>query len=199
MSVHRGARVGQGVVLATSLAAALAGCGATAIPSASDDTAWWKASASVETVTAAPDAGGVLSYRNCPTLDEARAALPAIVDGPDANGVPFKSMVLQCSYRLPGSDISGRPAGVGLLVFDAVAEGRTAWDWTLDGDSGTPTAIPALGDRGFATHAIDRWDVWVSASRFGIHLSHTSRDDLALDPLAGLARAAVVGLDRPPR
>jgi hypothetical protein len=141
----------------------------------------------------------VLSFRNCPTLAEAQTALPSIVEGPEANGVPYKSMVLQCGYRLPGSDASGRPAGVGILVFDAVAEGRSMWTWTLEGDWGPPTVVPGLGDEAFATHGEDRWDVWVGVGRFGIHASHTSRDDLALESLAALARTAVVALARPPR
>lgn len=197
--VHRG-RGPRRRILATVLVLIAAGCATRPAPGAGDpDIPPWKASASVVVMTAAPDAGGVLSFRNCPTLAEARAAMPSIIDGPDANAVPFKTMVLQCGYGLPGFDVSGRPAGVGVLVFDAMTEGRTAWTWTLQDDWGPTTAIPNLGDRAFATHSKPGWDVWVEAGRFGLHLSHTTRVEIALEPLVALARATVVGLDRPPR
>jgi hypothetical protein len=187
-------------IFAIVLAAIAGGCGSAPVAAPGDsDIPPWKASASTIAVTAAPDAGGVLSFRNCPTLAEAQAALPSILEGPEANGVPYKSMVLQCSYRLPGFDATGRPAGVGMLVFDAMAEGRATWSWTLEDDWGQPTSVTGVGDEAFATRGTDRWDLWVGVGRFGIHVSHTSRDDLALESLAALARTAVVALARPPR
>ena len=78
------------------IAGLLAGC-STSGPGA--DTPSRKVGASVEVITAAPDAGGPLSYRNCPTLAEAKAAVPGLTSGPDANGVPFKNMILQCGLR----------------------------------------------------------------------------------------------------
>ena len=129
----------------------------------------------------------------------ARAAVPAITDGPNANAVPFKTMVLQCRYGLPDPDVHRGSAVIDVLVFDSVEDGRTTWKWELESDWGSPTVLPDLGDEAFATHGSGQWDVWVAHGRFGLHLLHTSHHDLALDPLAALARAAVVGLSRPPR
>lgn len=180
------------------VAVALVGCGAAVNPRPSDD-APWKGSASAVTVTPAPDAGGVLSFRNCPTLGEARAAMPAITDGPNANAVPFKTMVLQCRYGLPDRDAQGRPAEIDVLVFDSIEDGRATWRWELERDWGSPTVLPDLGEEAFATHGSGQWDVWVSDGRFGLHLLHTSRHDLGLDQMRALAAATLVGLDRPAR
>ena len=174
-----------------------AGC-VVSSPGQSVDEAPWK-QMDGEAITGAPDAGGELSFRNCPTLAEAQDAIPAITGGPDANAVPFKSMVLQCSYALPGRDLEGHVAGISVLVFDARADGADAWAWELDADMGSQTAIPELGDVAVATSRAGRWDVWVSADRFGIHILHTSPADLALGDLTELARRALDALERPAR
>jgi hypothetical protein len=189
-------RVLAGLVLAATCAQ-LAAC-TVAAPGPVDD-APWKGSGDVEVITAAPDAGGVLSFRNCPTLAEARGAMPAITAGPEANAVPFKTMVLQCSYTLPGRDVQGSASGISILVFDAEADGRTAWVWDPDADAGSRTAIPDLGDRAFATAGRGRLELWVDAGRFGLHLLHTSQDELPLEEMNALARAALTGSERPAR
>ena len=184
-----------GVVLTAG--ALLAGC-AGLVPTPPDE-APWKGSDGGVVVTAAPDAGGVLSFRNCPTLEEARAAIPAISAGPDANAVPFKSMILQCSYALPGRDPEGHPAGVSILVFDAAFEGATTFEWTYDADIGSPTPIDGLGDAASWTAGRGPVEVWVETGRFGLHLLHTSPDGIDVGQLAALARAGVDALARPPR
>ena len=191
--MRRGVLAGVGLGIGTILAA----CAGLA-PSSRGDEAPWKTSGG-EVVTAAPDAGGVLSFRNCPTLDEARAAMSAITGGPDANGVPFKSMVLQCSYSLPGRDAQGRPAGVSILVFDAVAEGRETWDWSLGGEFGSPEPVSDLGESAFVTMHNGEREVWVNAGRFGLHVLGPGPSDLELDQVLALAKHAVEGLGRPPR
>jgi hypothetical protein len=173
--------------------------GCSGSPVGPGDEAPWKASDGGVVITAAPDAGGLLSFRNCPTLDEATHAMPSITAGPDANAVPFKSMVLQCSYALPGRDVQQRPAGISILVFDALAEGRPTWEWVVDGDPARRTAIADLGDQAFATNDRGPTEVWVNAGRFGLHLLHTSEADLPVSAMAALARAALDGLQRPPR
>jgi hypothetical protein len=170
----------------------LAACTRVASPPAGDE-APWKTSGG-EVITAAPDAGGVLSFRNCPTLAEATTAMPAITGGPDANAVPFKSMVLQCSYTLPGSDEQGRPAGISILIFDAHYEGQDAWVWDLGGELGSPEPGSDLGDEAFVTMRGGEREVWVNAERFGLHLLGPTTLDL--DEVLGLARLAVAGLER---
>ncbi|HEX5825946.1 MAG TPA: hypothetical protein VFY23_00370 [Candidatus Limnocylindrales bacterium] len=174
-----------------------AGCTAAVAPA--DEAPSWKDVEGGVEITAAPDAGGVLSSRNCPTLEEAHAAVPAIADGPDPNAVPFKSMVLQCSYEVPGIDTEGHPAGVSVLVFDGEAEGRSAFEWTLDPDMGSPTPIEGLGDAAWWTAGRGGVEVWVNDGRFGLHLLHTSGDALGVEELAALGRASVAALERPPR
>ena len=179
------------------IAGLLAGC-STSGPGA--DTPSWKVGASVEVITAAPDAGGPLSYRNCPTLAEAKAAVPGLTSGPDANGVPFKNMILQCSYGMDERDIQGRPAGIGILVFDAASEGVHLWDSVRsDPDSPNATDIPGLADVAFATGTAGHHDVWVVQGPFGFHMDHTRRGEIPIDQMVALARSMLTGLARPPR
>lgn len=177
----------------------LAGCAGASPRMSEEPPPPWKSSDGAVEVTGAPDAGGVLSFRNCPTLDEARAAVPAITEGPDANAVRFKSMVLQCSYGLPGRDVQGRPAGIAILVFDASLDGETTFAWTLDGDEGSPTPIDDLGDSAYWTAGRGSAELWVNAGRFGLHLLNTGVDASSVREIADLARAAVGALERPPR
>ena len=181
-----------------AIAAVVVGVSACAesLPTPVGDEAPWKTSGGVA-ITAAPDAGGILSFRNCPTLAEATAAMPAVMGGPEANAVPYKSMVLQCSYALPGRDAQGNPAGISILIFDAVSEGRASWVWTLGGELGSPAPVSGLGDSAYVTTHDGGRDVWVEAGRFGLHLLGPT--GLESSEVLGLARAAVVGLGRPPR
>lgn len=175
----------------------LAGC-STSGPGV--DTASWKVGASVEVITAPPDAGGLLSYRNCPTLTEAKAAVPGLTSGPDANGVPFKTMILQCSYAMDERDIQGRPAGIGTLVFEATAEGVHLWDSVrTDPDRANATDIAGLANVAFATGTAGHNDVWVVQGLFGFHMGHTRRGEIPIDEMVALARSVLTGLARPPR
>jgi hypothetical protein len=176
----------------------LGGCGVISRPG--DDTAPWKVGASAEVITAAPDAGGPLSFRNCPTLAEVKAAVPILTSGPDANGVPFKTMVLQCGYAMDERDVQGRPAGIGILVFDASAEGDQLWD-SVRTDPSFPNAtdIPGLADVAFATGTPGHNDIWVVQGGYGFHMSHSRQSDIPADQLVALARAMLTGLARPPR
>ncbi len=182
-----------------ALGSLLAGC-ASAMTTPADDEAPWKDGASVELITSAPDAGGPLSFRNCPTLDEARAAAPAVVDGPDANGVPFKTMVLQCLYTLDGRDAQGRPAGIAILVFDTSAEGLNAWE-SVRTDPAFPnsTDVPGLADVAFVTGPPAFNDLWVVQGGYGFHMSHTRQVGIPGEQLVALGRAMLAGLERPPR
>jgi hypothetical protein len=179
----------------------LAGCAWT-LPQPSAETPSWDFGASgVVIITAAPDAGGPpLSYRNCPTLAEAKAAMPALVGGPDANAVPFKMMVLQCIYTINELDVPGRPAGIDILIFDASAEGNQLWD-SVRTDPGFPNAtdIPGLADVAFATGASGHNDVWVVQGGYGFHMYHTRQNGIPLDQMVALARAMLTGLGRAPR
>ena len=160
----------------------------------------WKTSGAGVTITAAPDAGGPLSFRNCPTLDEAKAAVPTLVSGPDANAVPFKTMILQCSYSMDERDVQGRPAGIGILVFDAAAEGVSEWD-SVRTDPQRVNLIdsPGLGERAFATGAQEQHELWVVHREYGLHVIHTRPAGIPLDQMVALARAMLTGLDRAPR
>lgn len=186
--------VGLGVALTIAVGCADSGVQVT------DSTPPWKVGASALTITAAPDAGGPLSFRNCSTLEAAAAALPGIVSGPDANAVPFKTMVLQCSYNLAELDVQRRPAGVGILVFDASSEGTRLWDSVL-ADPAFPSAtdVPDLGDRSFATGSPGHQELWVVEGSYGFHMSQTRQGPIPLDQMVALAREMLVAVKRPPR
>jgi hypothetical protein len=177
----------------------LAGCGAFS-RDGKDEAPPWTDDASTEIITAAPDAGGPLSFRNCPTLEEAMAAMPGLVAGPDANAVPFKTMVLQCGYDIDELDVQGRPAGVGILVFDASAEGVHLWD-SVRTDPGFPNAteIPGLAEVAFATGTSGFDDIWVVQGDYGFHILHTRQGEFPGDEMVALARAMLTALERPPR
>ena len=187
------------IVLMLVIGGSLAGC-VSGSSSPADDTPPWKEGASAEVITAAPDAGGPLSFRNCPTLTEAKAAVPALTSGPDANGVPFKTMVLQCVYATDERDVQGRPAGIGILVFEASAEGAHLWD-SVRGDQGFPNAtdIPGLAEVAFATGTPGHNDVWVVQGGYGFHMSHSRQGEIPAAQMVALARAMLAGLGRPPR
>lgn len=148
-----------------------------------------------EIITAAPDAGGPLSFRNCPTLAEANAAIPALVHGPDANAVPSKTMVLQCLYPMPES-----VGSVDILVFDASAEGsgNHLWD-SVRTDPGFPNAtdVAGLAEVAFTT-GTPAHDLWVVQGRYGFHM-YSLRGGIPADQMVALARAMLAGLGRPPR
>jgi hypothetical protein len=147
--------------------------------------------------TAAPEAGGPRSVTNCPTLAEAAAAVPVLVGGPDANAVPFKTMVLQCSYTMNERDVQGRPAGIAILVFDASAEGIHLWDPVrTDPNFPNPTDIPGLADVAFTTGVSGHYDLWVVQGGYGFHMSHLRQSAIQLDQMVALARAMLTGLSR---
>jgi hypothetical protein len=186
--------------LAVVVGGLLAGCASVSPNSAGDTPPPWKSGTSLEVVTAAPDAGGPLSFRNCPTLAEARAAVPVLTNGPDANAVPFKTMILQCSYGIGESDVQGRQAGIGILVFDVSAEGDHLWD-SVRSDPGfpNPTDLPGLAEVAFATGTAGHNDVWVIQPPYGFHMSHTRQGRIPVDQMVALARATLTSLARPPR
>ncbi len=133
----------------------------------------------------------------CPTLAEAKVAVPSITRGPDANDSPFKNMVLQCTYVLPGLDLQFHPNGIGILVFDATAEGKTLWN-NVRTDPSFPNAtdIPGLGEVGFRTGTPGHkdLDLWVVQGGYGFHM--LGADGISLDQMVALARAMLAGLDR---
>jgi hypothetical protein len=160
-----------------------------------------KEDASAELITAAPDAGGPLSFRNCPTLAEARAAMPTLVQGPDANAVPFKTMVLQCVYSMTEPFLPGQPAGVDILVFDASADGsgNHLWDSVrTDPDFPNATDVPGLAEFAFTTGTPGQYDLWVVKGRYGFHM-YSRQGGISTDQMVALARAMLAGLGRPPR
>ncbi len=184
------------IALMVAIGGLPAGCGllSSAIPAPSN------VGASAEIVTAAPDAGGPLSYRNCPTLAEAKAATPALSQGPDANAVPFKTMVLQCLYSMTELDVQGRPAGVDILVFDASADGsgNHLWD-SVRTDPGFPNAtdVAGLAEVAFTTGTPGH-DLWVVQGRYGFHM-YSRQGGIPAGQMVALARAMLAGLGRPPR
>jgi hypothetical protein len=186
-----------GIVIALAVAI---GCGPSTVQVDDATPPPWKVGASTVAITAAPDAGGPLSFRNCPTLDAAAVAVPLLVSGPEANAVPFKTMVLQCGYQLAELDVQLRPAGIGILVFDASIEGTRMWDPVI-GDPARPdvTDVPGLGDRTFATGSPGHQDLYVVAGSYGLHLSHTRQGPIPLEQMVALAREMLDALKRPPR
>lgn len=181
------------------LATLVAGC-ASLSSTPADDAAPWKDDASKETITAAPDAGGPLSFRNCPTLAEAQAAVPAIRFGPDANAVPYKTMELQCSYGLPGLDVQLRSNGISFLVFESAPEGVHMWDSARSDPSFGPASdIAGLGDAAFATVNGDYTEIWVVAGAWGFHTGGAGGDGVTLERLVAFSRAMLASLARPPR
>jgi hypothetical protein len=192
-------------VLTLATVLVLAGC---AQPSA-EAPSWDFGASGVVIITAAPDAGGPLSYRNCPTLAEAQAAMPALVGGPEANAVPFKTMVLQCLYTINELDVQSRPAGLDILIFDAFpgpefgdrgARGNQLWDSVrTDPGFANATDIPGLADVAFATGTSGHNDVWVVQGGYGFHMYHTRQSGIPLDQMVALARAMLAGLGKAPR
>jgi hypothetical protein len=181
------------------LALALAGCAAS---TPTDETAPWKDDGSVEFITDAPDAGGALSFRNCPTFAEAQAAVPDLIEGPYANAVPFKTVVLQCIYTIEGTGVEGGPATIDIMIFDAAADGRGLQLWNearTDSANPDPTDIPGLADVAFSTGSSGHNDVWVVQGGYGFHLSHSRQAEVPLDQLVALSRSMLTGLTRAPR
>ena len=133
----------------------------------------------------------------CPTLDQAKAAIPVVVSGPEVNTEPFKTMVLQCNYGMDELDASGRQAGIGILVFDASAEGAQLWDSArTDPTFPNPTDIPDLAEVAFATGKPGYNDIWVVQGRYGFHMGHLRQGGIPLDQMVALAKAMVAGLSR---
>ena len=146
-----------------------------------------------------PSADGPLAVA-CPTLAEARAAVPGIERGPDINTAPFKTMVLQCIYQSAGSGIPGGTAGIDILVFDASAEGKTMWD-SVKTEPAFPNAadIPSLADVAdvaFSTGTLGHYDVWVVRGKYAFHMYHVQPGMVALDQMVALSRAMLAGLVR---
>ncbi|NJD29692.1 MAG: hypothetical protein FIA92_15550 [Chloroflexi bacterium] len=183
--------------VAVSVAIAVALLAVACAPTPVDEAPW--KGGSVEVVTAAPDAGGPLSFRNCPTAAEA-AALGVIRGEPDANAVPFKNMLLSCTYDLGGLDRQGAPARMTILVFDAAEDGVHLWDSVL-GDPAFPNPfdVPGLGDRALATGTPGSYDLWVVKGKYGFHMLHTSAAGISMEQMTALAQATLAGLERPPR
>jgi hypothetical protein len=161
--------------------------------------AWWK-DAGGGGVGTGPivDAGGPLSARNCPTLDEVRAAVPVVVKGPDANPEPFKGQVLLCSYTIGEMDTAGYPALVSIEVFDASVEGVEGWG-SANEDPANPTAIPGLGDTATAKGKPGHEVVWVTSGPWALKLANSRQDGIPLDQMVALARTALTSVALPPR
>lgn len=176
------------------IVAMLAGCVTSPAPIPTDPPATPETTPG-DGVTPVP-AGGSLAAA-CPTLAEAKAAIPDLVAGPDINTEPFKTMVLQCNYWFDDLDVQGRKAGVGILVFDASAEGSHLWD-SARTDPAFPNAtdIPGLAEVAFSTGTPGHNDVWVVQGRYGFHMSHLRKGGVPLDGMVALARAMVAGLSR---
>ena len=149
----------------------------------------------VVVVTAAPDAGGPLNFENCPTLAEAAAAVPAVAGGPEANAVPFKTMVLQCSYRISELNVSGGDVTIAILVFDASAEGLHLWD-TARSDFPNARDIPGVAEVAFTTGDPGHEDLWVVQGTYGFHMFHTRPSGIPLEQSTALARAMLTALSR---
>jgi hypothetical protein len=162
--------------------------------------AWWKDQGAGVSIGAAPDAGGPLSAANCPTLDEANAAVPEIDGVGELNAVPFKNMILQCSYTTRGLDRSGHRAGVGILVFDTEGLGRDMWAGVrTEPDRPDLVEIPELDAAAFATGEPGHEAVWVATDEWALHMSNTATGGVPLDQMTALARATLAALQRPPR
>lgn len=188
-----------GIIALLAVGGFVAGC-VSLPPKPADDVPPWKVGASGEVSTAAPDAGGPLSFRNCPTLAEASAAIPVLVAGPDANAVPYKTTMLTCSYGLDELDMEGHRATVLVSVLDASVEGPRMWD-RIRTDPAFPNAtdLPDLADVAFTTGTSGHHDVWVVEGDHGVHIRHDRVGDIPLDQMVTLARAVLDGLDRAPR
>ncbi len=161
--------------------------------------AWWK-DAGGSGVGTGPviDAGGPLSARNCPTLDEVHAAVPAVIKGPDANPEPFKGQVLLCSYTIGELDNAGYPALVSIEVFDASVEGVEGWG-SANEDPANPTAIPGLGDSATAKGGPGHEVLWVTSGPWALKLGNSRDDGIPLDQMIALARTALASVALPPR
>jgi hypothetical protein len=182
------------VLVGTALIAAVAACGSTAGPIPTDPPATPVAAAPAD-ITPVPGDGSLAGA--CPSLEQAKAAVPVLVSGPEVNTEPFKTMVLQCNYGLDGPDVQGRQAGIGILVFDASAEGPQLWA-SVRTDPSFPNAtdIPDLAEVAFATGKPGYNDIWVVQGRYGFHMSHLRQGGIPLDQMVALARAMVAGLGR---
>ena len=176
------------------VATVLAGCGATSDPIPTDPPATPEPTQG-DGITPVPAEWSLGNA--CPTLDEAKAAIPLVASGPEVNTEPFKTMVLQCSYGMDELDVSGRQAGIGILVFDVSAEGIHMWDSVrTDPTFPNPTDIPDVAEVAFATGTPDHNDVWVVQGRYGFHMSHLRQGGIPLDQMVALAKATVAGLSR---
>ena len=175
-------------------AAVLAGCGATSNTSPTEPPANPEPTQG-DSITPVPAEWSLGNA--CPTLDQAKAAIPVVVSGPEVNTEPFKTMVLQCNYGMDELDVSGRQAGIGILVFDASAEGVQLWG-SVRTDPGfpNPVDIPDLAEVAFATGTPDHNDIWVVQGPYGFHMSHLRQGGIPLDQMVALAKAMVAGLSR---
>jgi hypothetical protein len=147
--------------------------------------------------TTAPGATSELLPTNCPTLPEARAAVPNLVNGPNADAVPIRTIILQCTYTMPEVDAHGDPAEILILVYDASVDGTHFWDLPRD-DPGfpNPTDIPGLAQVAFATGASGQYELWVVQGRYGFHVGQSRIGGVPLDQMVAMARAMLVGLAR---
>lgn len=172
----------------------LAGCGTTAGPIPTDPPATPEGTPPAE-ITPVPADGSLANA--CPSLEQAKAAVPALVSGPDVNTEPFKTMVLQCGYGTNELDVQGRQAGIGILVFDASAEGVHLWDSSrTDPGFPNPTDVPDLAEVAFVTGMPGHYDLWVVQGKYGFHMSHLVQSGIPLDQMVALGRAMVAGLGR---
>jgi hypothetical protein len=136
----------------------------------------------------ASPAGGDAS---CPLiLAEVQAAVPNLSHGPDV-GQPVKNVVADCSFTSDETDASGRPASVGILVFDATSEGIHMWDSARsDPNVRSPSDIPGIGDNAFVAGSPNRTDLFAVAGNRAIHIFTTFKNGLTPEQFAQLARAA---------
>ena len=61
------------------------------------------------------------------------------------------------------------------------------------------TTVPDLGEVAFGTGTSGYDDLWVVQGDYGFHMLHTRRGGFPPEQLVALARAMLVGLERPAR
>ena len=127
----------------------------------------------------------------CPlTFAEAQAAIPSLVSGPEIN-LPFKNVTASCTFATAQMDVQGRPAGFGILVFDAQGTGSHMWD-SARSDPNFPnmTAVPGLGDDAFVTGTPHFTDLFAVQGQVALHISTLLPDGLTVEQFSALARSA---------
>lgn len=170
-------RIAVAILLAAAVVA-MPGCGTAGLSGG-------EPSAVGSTSVESPSAAG------CPiTFAEAQAAIPSLVSGPEIN-LPFKNVTASCTFATAQMDVQGRPAGFGILVFDAQGTGSHMWD-SARSDPNFPnmTAVPGLGDDAFVTGTPHFTDLFAVQGQVALHISTLLPDGLTVEQFSALARSA---------